>query len=132
MQASPTDQLDDCVRGPLAGVEVGVSGGVLHLHVDEHPGAHVEHLVEGRDPRSRGADRTELVLGEDAEAPDLGVVVDDERPVEAAVHVELDPVGPLLPGLDERVECVLDRVTRRTPVAQDERAGCGSGHGRSA
>ena len=121
VQVAGPNQLDHARGAPVLGVEVGVVGGVLHLDVHEHPGADVEHLVEGRDRRTRRADLGEVVLGQDPEPVDRGVVVDDERAVGGAVHVELDPVRALVPGFDERGECVLDRVARCPAVAEHER-----------
>ena len=47
---------DHGAGGPVVGVEVRVVGRVLDLDVDEHPGADVEDLVQGRDRRDGGPD----------------------------------------------------------------------------
>ncbi len=119
--ASP-DQVHDRLGGPVLAVEVNVARRVLDLHVDEHPGAGVEDLTKGRDLRTGGPDGGEVVFGQDAQPLRGRVVVDHERTVRRPVDVELDPVGALVPGGDERGKCVLDRVARRTTMADDQRA----------
>ena len=78
---------------------------------------------------TRLADLGLRVVGEEPEAVDGRVVVDDERPVGTAMDVELDPVGALISGRTERRERVLERVTRRTPVSEHEREGFPGVHG---
>ena len=60
-------------------------------------------------------------VGDRAEAGDLGVVVDGQRPVGGQAHVELDPVGPEPAGLGEGVERVLDEALGATPMSEDGR-----------
>jgi hypothetical protein len=102
---------------------------VLHLDVDEHPGAQIEDFAQGRDARPSLTDLSPRVAGEEPKAFDDRIVVDDERPVGTAMDVELDPVGALIAGGRERGEGVLERVPGRTPVPEHEWTGVPGDHG---
>src|SRR5437763_10239823 len=100
--AAPTEELDDCAGHSLRWVVVGVTGQVLHLDVDEHPCASLERLLERGDLGTCGPDLGLGSLREHTDAAGVGVVVDDQRTVGAAVDVELDPVGSEGAGSYER------------------------------
>jgi hypothetical protein len=119
-------QIDHPLRHRLVGVEVDRRGRVLDLDVHQQAPALVEHLGQGRQPREPLADRRQRMLGEHAEPFDVHVVVNDQRAVGGPVHVELDAVGALLPGEDERLDGVLPGAAWRAPVTEDQ--GGGRGH----
>ena len=115
------EELDDRRGHAVRRVVVGVAGQVLHLDVDEHPGAGVERLLERRDLGPGGADLGLGSLGEHAEAAGVGVVVHDQRAVGGPVDVELDPVGAERAGGHERLQRVLGRHPGGTAMGEHAR-----------
>ena len=112
------DQLDRRA-GELAGrVPPRFGGRVLDLDVDAHPRHHTEGRLQPGD-RDRN-----LVVGQVGNGPPVGqdgVVVDDEDAVGRGADVELDPVGTLCGRTGERVERVLRKIGRCTPMPDDHR-----------
>ncbi len=116
------DQVDDGVGHRLGGIEVGLPREVLDLDVDEQPLAHVERLGQGR-YRREAILHLGVVEGRQHRPVGRGrVVVQDQGTVPGAPHVELDAIGPEVPGHGERLQRVLRRPTPGAPVGQHERS----------
>jgi hypothetical protein len=58
---------------------------------------------------------------ERAEAVNLGIVVHGQRSIGSQMDIQLDPVRPETPGLDEGVDGVFDEAVRVPPMGENRR-----------
>src|SRR5207248_9774602 len=86
-----------------------------------HPCASLERLLERGDLGTCGPDLGLGSLREHTDAAGVGVVVDDQRTVGAAVEVGPDPVGTEGAGSHERFHRVLGRHPGGTPMGEHAR-----------
>jgi hypothetical protein len=104
---------------------VPLTGEVLDLDPDLQSLERDQRLLEGRKGLSIGetviGERGGGKVGEIADAPDDGVVVDQEDPVAGGVDVEFDPVGPQLRSPAKGRQRVLAGRARGPPVPEDPR-----------
>jgi hypothetical protein len=103
-------------RQVTGGVEVGVGPTVLDLDVDAHRAARIER---GGEVGYRTGDLGSPAVDQRTAVDEVRIVVDHQAAVGRTPDVELDPVGPQLPGALEGRQRVLRVGDRRPSVSHD-------------